>query len=487
MQVPIPIRVDRRDPSHLHVQIIEQIRKLILDGSLQAGTQLPSSRLLAEQLRVSRNTVLLAYDRLAIEGYTSTSKRSKTTVSVELAHRELRPSQLTHQQGAELSVRRTSVLFRGEAPQLTRAGPKPLIDFFVGRPSPHAFPTKTWRRLLLARLSSAGTALNEYRDPAGMIELRQAIAEHLGPARGMNVKASQVIVVNGIQEALNIVCRLFIQVGAPVAVENPCYQGAAFTFDSYGADLIPVLVDRDGLIPELLPERSVSVLYVTPSHQFPTGAMLTLERRLRILEWARRVGAYIVEDDYDSDFRYDGPPLTALAGLDTQDAVIYLGTFSKSIGPGLRIGYLVLPTELVAPATTIKAILNAGHSWLDQAILSDFIGSGGFARHLRQIRAVYSARRDCLLDALRCNFGTVDVTGDRGGMHIMWHVPNSFPTAIEIEARARAKSVGVYSLRAGVACEFGKTPYGTRSLILGYASLSERQIRDGIGRIAGSL
>lgn len=490
MQVPIPIKVDPTQPSQLNVQIIEQVRSLILNGKLKPGAELPSSRALADYLGVSRNTVLLAYDRLIIEGYVEARAASKTFVSSELANRApllLQSPNRRDKQNKPKPAQRSPVLFRGEAPRLVQYGGKPLFDFFVGRPSAHSFPTKIWRRLLLAHLAFAGSALTEYRCPTGLNELRQVLANHLGPARGMNVRAEQVIIVNGIQEALNIVSRLFIQPGTSIAIENPCYQGASCAFDSYGAEMIPVPVDKDGIMADRLPKRSVAFLYVTPSHQFPTGGMLTLERRLRLLNWANQVGSYIVEDDYDSDFRYDGPPLIALAGLDTRSTVIYLGTFSKSIGAGLRIGYLVLPLELVEAATTVKAILNAGHSWLDQAVIADFMKSGGYARHLRQVRVTYRARRDCLLDALRRNFGDIDVTGDRGGMHIMWHVPKSFPTAVEIEKRARTRSVGVYSLRSGVAFDFGKTAYSSRSLILGYVSLSEEQIREGISRLAASL
>lgn len=251
--------------------------------------------------------------------------------------------------------------------------------------------------------------------------------------------------------------------------------------------MIPVPVDEDGIRVDRLPERAVSLIYVTPSHQFPTGETLAFERRVELLRWATRVGAYVVEDDYDSDFRFDGPPLTAVAGLDSSAAVIYLGTFSKSIGAGLRVGYLVVPVELAETAITVKSILNAGHSWLDQAVLADFLSSGGFARHLKQVMMVYRSRRDCIVEALREHFGEVDVSGHNGGMHIMWHLPASLPKATVVEAAALNHGVGIYALRSAVAYDFGTTAYSERSLVLGYAALQEKQIREGISRVASAL
>src|SRR5260370_9954362 len=228
------------------------------------------------------------------------------------------------------AIRRSPILFFGEAPRLVHLGRTPVLDLFVGRPCPKCFPRQAWRRLLLQRVASAGSSLSEYQHPAGLLELRHAIAEHLGPARGMNVRAAQVIIVNGIQEALNIIARLFVKPGTPVAIENPCYRGALSTFESYGADMIPVPVDENGIRVDRLPERVVSLIYVTPSHQFPTGETLTFERHVQLLNWATRVGAYVVEDDYDSDFRFDGPPLTAVAGLDSSSGVYSPGHLWKT-------------------------------------------------------------------------------------------------------------------------------------------------------------
>jgi GntR family transcriptional regulator/MocR family aminotransferase len=483
----IPLQIDVGCGRPLHEQIGDQIRLLITGGKLRAGQYIPSSRQLADQLGVSRNTVLLAFSRLASEGYIEAAKGSHTFVSNGYAD-FLPQGRSARQSVTALSpIRRPPIPFRGEAQQLVHSGRKPIFDFFVGRPCPHCFPRRTWRRLLLNRLASAGSALSEYPHPAGLLELRHAIADHLGTARGMNVRAAQIIIVNGIQEALNIIARLFVRPGTPVAIEDPCYRGALSVFESYGAEMLPVPVDKDGLCADRLPERAVSLLYVTPSHQFPTGETLLAPRRRELLEWAMRVGAYVVEDDYDSDFRFDGPPLTALAGLDSSASVIYLGTFSKSIGAGLRLGYLAVPVELAETAIAVKAILNAGQSWLDQAVLAEFISSGSFARHLNNARPIYRARRDCLLDSLREHFGEIQVSGHQGGMHVMWHLPDTLPNAPTIQATALNHGVGVYSLRSAVAYDFTRTRYSERSLVLGYPALTEEQIREGVARVARAL
>lgn len=481
----IPVQADPNSHVPLHEQITDQIRLLILEGKLRPGSYIPSSRHLADQLGVSRNTVLLAFNRLTSDGYIDASKGSHTFVS-DAYLRAFPATEVIALRPTEV-VRRPPTLFRGEPPKLVRPGRKPVFDFFVGRPCPRSFPHNMWRRLLLKRHASAGSALSEYPHPAGLLELRHAVADHLGAARGMNVRAAQIIVVNGIQEALNIIARLFIRPGTPVAIENPCYRGALSTFESYGAEMIPVPVDKDGIIVDQLPERATSLLYVSPSHQFPTGETLAAERRPEVIKWANRVGAYVVEDDYDSDFRFDGPPLTALAGLDRSASVIYLGTFSKSIGAGLRVGYLAVPIEIAETAISVKAILNAGQSWLDQAVLADFISSGAFARHLNHVRMVYRARRNCLLQSLRDHFGDVNVTGHQGGMHIMWHLPDTMPDAETVEATALNHGVGIYSLRSAVAFDLTPTPYSDRSMVLGYPALEEEQIREGIARLARAL
>jgi GntR family transcriptional regulator/MocR family aminotransferase len=488
----LPLKVERGRQSTLQIQLFEQIRRFVLDGRLKPGMMLPSSRALAENLGISRHTVMLAYERLFAEGYLETKAAARTMVSqgvADLGHLGAPPRPPAGPDGLPPSMcaTRYPVVFRGAKMRLDRDSSRMIADFFVGRPGADTFPNAIWRRLLLQQLAKGGTNLTQYGNPAGLDGLREAIAHHLGPARGMRVTPDRVMIVNGIQEGMNVVSRLFITSATPVAIENPSYQGAAAVFESQGARLFPVPVDRDGIDPARLPDGRFALLYLTASHQYPTGATLPLERRLAALLWARRTGTYILEDDYDSDFRYDRPPLTAIAGLDSDDVVIYMGTFSKSIGAGLRLGYLVLPPDLIEPAIRIKSLLNNGHNWLDQAVLAEFIRTGAFARHLQRIRKIYRARRDSLLAALGQYFGTVDVTGELGGMHVMWHLPSNLPAAIEVEHIARRHGIGVYSLHSGAAHCIGAVPCVERGLIFGYTALPERMIAKGIARLAEAL
>lgn len=488
----LPLDLDRRRQPSLQFQLFEQLRRLILNGQLQPGMMLPSSRALAENLGISRHTVLLAYDRLGAEGYLETKAAARTTVSRGMASHNLtsaeaKPAAQPDSAAASTAAKRYPPVFIGPRMRLDRDSRGLVADFFVGRPGADTFPNATWRRLLLLYLAKGGINLTQYGDPGGLWELREAIAQHLGPARGIRATPERILIVSGIQEGMNVVSRLFVARGTPVAIEDPSYQGAAAVFESYGAKLVPVPLDSDGIDPARLPEGRFALLYLTASHQYPTGATLPLERRLAALAWARRTGTYIVEDDYDSDFRYDGPPLTAIAGLDSDDVVIYMGTFSKSIGAGLRVGYLVLPANLVDAAVRIKALLNNGHNWLDQAALAEFIRSGAFARHLQRIRKIYRARRDTLLTALHRHFDAVEVTGETAGMHIMWHLPRHLPTAQEVERIARCHGIGVYSLHSGAAHMIGLVPSAERGLILGYTALPERLIARGIARLADAV
>lgn len=484
----IPVSLDPTRHRSLQAQLFDQLRELILGGRLKPGAPLPASRALADQLGVSRNTVLLAYERLIAEGYLQAREAVGTFVSSELPEECLAARRAAAKAACtdEREAARRPVEFRGRAQAVVNEHPLEF-DFWLGRPDPHSFPIKAWRRLVNRALAGASARFTEYRDPAGLPELRRAIAAHLGPARGVNVRPEQIIIVAGSQGGLNLTARLLLHEDAQVAAENPCYQGAAFLFESFRARLAPVPVDEYGIDAEQLPRSDVALAYVTPSHQYPMGYALSLERRLRLLDWAHRTGAYIVEDDYDSDFRYCGSPLTALMGLDRHGCVIYLGTFSKSMGAGLRLGYLVVPEQLAEPARRAKALFDNGHPWLDQAVMAEFISGGSYANHLRRIRQLYRDRRDCLIEALERHFGPVEITGQDAGMHLAWHLPPGFPRPSELQAIAQDVGVGIYSLQSGAAYDFGGCKYSERAIVLGFSSLNERQIRAGIDRLAAAL
>lgn len=486
----LPIRIDEESGEGLQLQIFEQIRSLISDGRLKPGTPLPASRVLASDLDVSRNTVVLAYEQLVSEGFLEVRQPSGTFVSSNvIPDSPATPGAApADEHNAAADSLRKRLVFHGQSHVVTSPYANPVpYDFWVGRPDARLFPTKTWQRLTNSSLRQIGTNISRYGEPAGVWKLRQAVAEYAGAARGIRADASQVLIVNGIQESINILARLFIQPGTRVAVENPCYSGAANVFDSHGATLVPVPVDEHGAA-VTPPPQDVAFAYLTPSHQYPTGGTLPLERRMRLLEWARRERSYIVEDDYDSDFYYDSVPLPALQSLDEHGQVIYLGTFSKSLAPGLRLGYMIVPEHLVEVATKVKALLNNCCPWLAQDLLAEFVASGAFIHHLRRIRTIYCARRDCLVETLHDHFGNVDLRGSQGGMHLVWQLAEAFPSALDLERRCRSAGVGIYGISTGNAVVAGdaETRYA-RTVMLGYAALDEDQIAEGVRRIAAAL
>ncbi len=483
----LSIDLDSSNALSLQSQIFESIRLQILTGRLKPDTLLPSTRLLCDQLNVSRNTVVLAYDHLIAEDYIYSRGTSGTYVSAQLPENSLS----LNIENEYINViennflEHNPVVFKGRCQDLDNSGTNGLdIDFKMGCPDPESFPDKKWRQLMLRKLRNAGSDMAEYHDPAGIPDLRQAIASHLLPARGMKVEPEQVIIVNGSQEALNVVSRLLIEKGTRVVIENPCYQGAVYTFESYGANILPVNVDSEGLNIKELPETSVNMVYVTPSHQYPIGGTLSLSRRKSLLAWAREAGAYIVEDDYDSDFRHHSSPLTSLAGHDPYGSVIYISTFSKSIGAGLRMGYMVVPKQLLIPAITIKTLMGNGNAWLEQSVLAEFISSNTYTKHLRRIRHIYVNRRDCLIASLRKHFGHVVLSGLEGGTHLTWHLPDAFPDATRMKHLAENVGVGIYTIDSAAAYESGQTKYRDRTVILGYASVTEDEICKGISRLA---
>lgn len=488
--VTLPLRIQRRGPVGLQIQVFEQVRAMILEGRLRSGEPLPATRVLSEQLAISRNTITLAYERLMAEGYIESHRSRGTFVSSQIpettlytaAHGEARfPARRTRNpSGVGARALRAPMLVNPNRRRLT-------ADFWVGRPDPSSFPARTWATLIARRLRTAGSALTEYRDPAGLIDLRKAICNRLRPARSIVADADQIVIVGGSQDGLNLAARLVIDAGTSAVIESPCYQGAAFLFESFGAKLFAVRVDGKGLDCRRLPDVRDAICYVTPSHQYPLGVTLSLERRLELLAWAARTNSYIVEDDYDSDFRFQGAPIAALKGLDRADRVIYLGTFSKCLGAGLRLGYVVLPEDLVQRARQLKTLMNNGQPWLEQAALADFMASGGYDRHIRRIRNLYLARRNALVSALRKHFDESEIIGDEAGMHLAWRLPQGLPNAHEVERIGLEAGVGVYTLASGAAISLDRLPDSERYLVLGFSSLTEREIESGIAVLAAAL
>ncbi|KWT72967.1 Transcriptional regulator, GntR family domain [Hyphomicrobium sulfonivorans] len=485
----LDLRFDKDAGQTLQTQAFEQIRNLILKGFLRPGMILPPTRLLAQQLSISRNTIALAYDRLSAEGYIESRGRAGTFVSQSVPDESLSADAGGETQSGARGVGLPSPLlcFSGHPPVVSRPDAKqPLIDFWVGRSEPSSFPLETWRRLLLRKISVGGSKLTEYGDPAGLSELRVAIANHLARTRGVVVSAEQIIVTSGSQDALNLICRLLDVPNHPFYIENPCYQGAAFLFRSLGANLHPIAVDQQGIVVDKLPRSHAGVAFVTPSHQYPTGATLSLERRLALLEWANETNSVIIEDDYDSHFRYDSRPITALAGLDQDRRVFYLGTFSKSLAAGLRIGFTVVPHHLAQPARIVKSQMNHGQAWLDQAVLTEFIESGLYDRHLRRARKLYKSRRDCLIESLQQVFGNAEISGAEGGLHVVWKLPHGCSDAAVVQQRARLRGVGIYALNSGAAHDFDGSA-SRQMMVLGYSSVKEKDIVVAVNRLGELL
>ncbi len=492
------VTIDRSSKKSLQEQIVSEILTHIESGVLEPGSKIPSSRMLAKQLKLSRNTVMNAYQRLLSEGFIETAASSETRVCkvlpgdlVGIGSGSVESDSKVFERGdnaGSTKPKYAPVIFSGPVQEIVNKNNRRILyDFWVGRAHQKLFPSKIWQELLRDCIGYSSRQLAQYGNPAGLESLREAIAEHVRYTRAIPATADQVVITVGIQEALNIIARLFVEKGSKVLIENPCYQGAAFVLKSYGAELVPIAVDSQGLDVSALPECGSNLIYTTPSHQYPTGVTMSLERRRKLIEWAERTGTYIIEDDYDSDFRYDTTPLHALSGLSKHGHVIYMGTFSKSVGAGLRLGYMVLPKQLIKPAVQVKTLLNNHNGWLDQAVMAKFIQEGHFERHLRVIRKDYKVRRDVLVEELRKHFMDARIQGLAGGMHITWTLPDRGVSAEALKLEAVKTGVGLYTMNSGGAIDLADTSNSARQIILGYSSLDERQIVEGIRRVSETL
>jgi GntR family transcriptional regulator / MocR family aminotransferase len=477
MDMAIPLS---RNGDPLFRQVYRRMREAILSGALRGGERLPSTREVAKQLGISRTVVLLAYDQLLAEGFVVGRGGSGTYVSDGLGGGVAKPKNVAKlrlsRYGNAAAEVAASVDFPGR-----RSVPLRYDFVYGGRGDIETFPFEMWRRILLRHMRKAPVRELDYGTAAGSVALREAIAAHLRRSRAVICDASQVVVLNGSQQALDLIARVLVERGDRVAIEDPQYQGSREILRAAGAHLLPVPVDRDGLDPARLPKQA-RVAFVTPSHQFPTGAILALARRLALLEWAGRKDAVVVEDDYDGEFRYEGQPLESLQALDREGRVIYIGTFSRTLFSALRIGYLIAPKSLVAAFTSAKWLCDRHTATLEQETLAEFISSGMYERHLRRIRRRNSARREALLGAIREHLGEkVQVSGDSAGTHVVLRIRARIPERTLIE-RAAARGVGVY----GMSRYFLKRPTAT-ALMLGYSSMREQEIREGIRRLAEAL
>ncbi|NDJ22300.1 aminotransferase class I/II-fold pyridoxal phosphate-dependent enzyme [Nostoc sp. B(2019)] len=468
----------------LHRQVYEELRQAILLGRLVPGQRLPSTRSLSQSLGISRATVTQSYEQLLSEGYLEATPGSGTfvchqipddllnTVPIQSTSKVANLSLPLSTYGAGLTNR---ALFRLPEPQAQ-------INFSYGRPAFDRFPIDLWRKLLSRHCRSSADVLDYTTDSMGYRPLREAIASYLARSRAVKCSTEQIIIVGGSQQGLDLITRLLIDRSDWIAVEEPGYLGARRTFLAQGACLFPVSVDESGLLVSNLTTGTIpniKLIYVTPSHQFPTGVILSLPRRLELLAWAQKSGAMIIEDDYDSEYRYGERPIPALQGLDQGNSVIYVGTFSKVLFPALRLGYLVLPHNLVDVFTRAKWLADRQSSLLEQHALTDFITEGHLERHIRRMRSLYDQRRQILVQSLVSHFGEkIKILGENAGMHLIVKI-NTTLSDEEIIQRAALAGVGIgaahpYYLKDSPGSEF----------VLGYADIDEEQIKAGVHRLA---
>jgi GntR family transcriptional regulator / MocR family aminotransferase len=475
----------------VYQQIYRALRAAILSGTLPPHSRLSSTRTLAQECGVSRNTAVIAYEQLLAEGYIVGRLGSGTFVAPELPEVAFTVAGSQPVHAADEAKDYDCSAYARRAAMV----PSPILrphkqairyDFRYGLPDLERFPFDIWRKLLARHVRAIPASSLMYGAPEGRGQLREVIAGYLRRARGVECDPDQVIIVNGSQQALDLVARALIDPDDVVAIENPNYLGAREAFLAAGARLVPALVDGEGLNVEKLPPvaHRARLIYVTPSHQFPTGAVMPLARRLALLAWATAHRSYVIEDDYDGEYRYEGRPIEAMQSLDREGRVIYVGTMSKILFPALRIGYLVLPRPLVDVFRTIKYLSDRHTAGLQQDVLADFVAEGHFERHLRRTRKRNAQRRVALLHALEREFGTeIVVQGANAGLHVLaWFHNRSPEDAGTIVAQAEAAQVGVYAI----------TPYyldrpPAAGLLLGYAALNEAEIDEGITLLARGL
>lgn len=472
---PLPAPAIPLDPTGkvpLYQQLYRWFRDAILAGRYPPNTRLPSTRGLARELRLARNTVDTAFAQLLAEGYIESKRGAGTFVAHTLPDEILQARQHLH----------VAPVPRKQEPNVP-----PLafaLAFNPHAPAFDAFPVALWSKLVARHARSFPRKLMGYTDTAGLWELRVAIADYLNTGRAVNCSPHQVLIVNGSQQALDLSARVLLKRGDAVWMEDPGYFGARGALENNGAQLVPVPIDAEGLNVEAGMQRAphARAAYVTPSFQFPLGVTMSLTRRLALLEWAQKNNAWILEDDYNSEYRYTERPLGSLQGLDTQARVIYLGTFSKVLFPALRLAYLVVPDALIDSFVQAR-LLSAIHSpMLEQRVVAEFITEGHFARHLRRMRTLYAERQERLVNASeRYLSGLLTVERKGGGMHLMGWLPQG---KSDHTAFLRAAEEGIIATPLQFSCI---EPYPRAGLVLGYAAVQERKMNMHVQTLAGVL
>ena len=483
-----PIALDDRNSAPIYRQLYDWFRKAILGGQLRPGQRVPSTRNLAVELKISRIPVLNAYEQLLAEGYLETFVGAGTCVARSIPDDTFSPG-------------KTGTSFRGEMPRelsprrmahrsvtLTKLPAQSWLNivgpFRVSLPALDHFPIEIWSKLVARHSRKPPKGIMGYGDAMGYLPFREAIAEYLGAARAVRCEPSQIMVTTGSQQGLHLSAQVLLDPKDRVCIEEPGYPSARQAFIAAGADLIPVPVDQEGVnVGEIIRHgQKVRAIYITPSHQYPLGMTMSATRRMLLLNWAVRTGTWIIEDDYDSEYRFGSRPIASLQGVDTDGRVIYIGTFSKVMFPALRLGYVVVPKDLVPAFSAARDAADVFSATLYQAVLTDFIREGHFARHIRRTRMLYMDRRMTLVKAIRAEMGnTLEVIGSEAGMHLAALLPPG-TNDVAVSRKAAQRSISATPLST---C-YLKSP--TRAgLILGYGGANAHQIYDGIRKLKMSL
>jgi len=499
----LKLKLNRRSKVDLSAQLYESLKGLILDGALTAGERMPSSRELSAQLKVSRPTVAVCLEQLQQEGFIELKHGSGTYVSEQVGvktsarvggkNRTGKAESESSKTADRAKARKTTALSSyaraieraAGGPDLFSSGAEPEIAFYCWRPALDQFPHEQWARILgrHARLSANDTA-DTNLDHRGEKALRKAIAQLVLRFRGVKCSEEQIIIVNGLSQAIDLVGRLHLENGTTAVVEEPGFDNARKAFAAFGAKIISAPVDDEGLnIDNLLKGKNApGLVYVTPSHQFPTGQTMSLARRLQLLDWAHKRSALILEDDYDSEYQKTGKPIPALMSLDDEGAVIYAGTLNQLMFPSLGLAYLVVPPHLVALYTEARAYAGAPLPPHLQNAIAQFIDDGDLDRHIKRLRNLYDERRQILLNELSSKLpGQVTISGSESGVFILARFKTKLSTA-EFLKRARKAGVGLADTSMFYT---GKAP--ANEYILGFGSLNERQIKEGVKRLAAIL
>lgn len=477
---PLGIVLDATQPVPLHRQIGAQLRQAILERRLAPGSLLPSSRLMATELHCARGTVLLAVDQLIAEGYVVSQAGSGISVAANLPDEMLMaPSHGSPPQATAVAralPERTTALLAGGAPAEAGQGDPP-IAFPNGEPDRLAFPFPLWAKLLEKEWRQPAWRVAGIPHPFGHPGLRAAIAAYLGVARGITCAAEEIVITPGVRQGVALFARTVLEAGEAAWIEEPSYSGMREALAAAQVRAVPVPIDASGFSPDaamaMAPEARMAI--VAPSHQFPLGTVLTLQRRLALLNWAERSGGWIVEDDFDGEYRYSGRPLAPLRALDRTGRVAYLGSFSKLLFPALRLSFLVLPRSLAAPTEAIIARVSAPASLLGQGALARFIADGHFAAHLRRTRVLYASRQQAMISAAERHLdGLLHIAPDPGGMHLIaWPQSGLDGDFDDVATTAAAKAAGI-SVSPLSVCYAGATK--RQGLLLGYAATPGAEI-----------